>query len=464
MTKYSRRIFCGDLLSPSSLAASQRVGSSFSMLRNAAIVVENGHISDIVNRNELPGDFLNNAQVVEFGPNQLIVPGFVDTHIHYPQVRCIAMPGGALLPWLNELIYPEEIRYSDPEFAAQMAELFFQEVLRNGTTTVSAFCTIYDASVDAFFNEARKYNIRAIAGKVLMDRNVPVALMEDAETSISSTRRLIERWHRNGRFGYAITPRFAPACSNTLLEQVGRLLGDYQDVYFQTHLSENVGEIKLVGELFPEASDYTDVYRTYGLLTDRSVFAHAIHLSRHEIETLATHRCALAHCPHSNLYLGSGEFDFCSIKRTHPNLRIALGTDVAAGPSFSMLRTMGEAYKVAELRGQHISPERLMLLGTLDGAKALNLDDKIGSIEVGKEADFAVLNLTPTPLLTAHHSLSRDIWDDLFSLMLTGDDRAIAATIVDGEIVYENWPAASMPARSRQSRGSDSSSQGRECV
>jgi len=375
-------------------------------------------------------------------PGMLIVPGFIDTHIHFPQMEMIAAYGEQLLEWLSKYIFPTEGKFKDKIYAQQVASIFLDELLKNGTTTALVFTTVYPESVDAFFEEAERRNLRMIAGKVMMDRNAPDFLLDTAETSYYESKALIEKWHKKGRLLYAVTPRFAPTSTDEQLRIGGKLLQEFPDVYLHTHLSENVDEVLWVKELFPNCEGYLDAYDRAGLVGDRSVFAHGVQLTDKEFQRLSAAKSAIAFCPTSNLFLGSGLFKIEKAKsREHP-VKVGLGTDVGGGTSFSILETVSEAYKVAQLRRQKLSPFKALFLATLGGARALCLEDVIGNFDVGKEADFVVLDMQSTPLMAFRNSSSiptslDELVDKVFSLVIMGDDRAVHTTYIMGELAYE---------------------------
>lgn len=367
---------------------------------------------------------------------RLIVPGFIDTHIHYPQTEMIGAFGEQLLEWLDQYTFPVESQYHCPQHAARMSAFFLQQLLSNGTTTALVFGTVHPQSVDALFTAASALEMRLIAGKVMMDRNGPDALMETPEQSYQQTRELIERWHNKGRLSYALTPRFAPTSSPELLAKVQQLRHEFPDTWLHTHLSENPQEIAWVKELFPQHNGYLDVYHQYQLTGERSLFAHCLHLDDHEWDCLHHTGSAVAFCPTSNLFLGSGLFDLKTC--WHKGVKMGIGTDVGAGTTFNMLQTLGEAYKVGQLQRYKLSACEAFYHATLGGAKALDLDDRIGNFMPGKEADFVILDPAVSPLQRMRHANSRDIWEKLFVLMTLGDDRNIAATWVNGRCVWQH--------------------------
>ena len=365
--------------------------------------------------------------------NALIMPGLIDTHIHYPQVDVIASYGEQLLDWLNNYTFPTEVNFADPAVATDAAEFFLNELLKNGTTTALVFGTVHKGSVDAFFNVSEKLNTRMICGKVMMNRHAPEALCDSVESSVADTQELIDRWHGNGRQLYAITPRFAITSTEEQLAAAGQLLADNPDVYMQTHLAENLDEIAFVRELFPQRKSYLDVYDHYGLLGERSVFAHCVHLDDEDYQRMNETRSKISFCPTSNLFLGSGLFKLDN--QPYP-VEVSVATDVGGGTSFSMLQTMNEAYKICQLQGSKLSPLRAFYMMTLGNAKALSLDDKIGNFEAGKEADFVVFDLAGTDLMARRQSICKSLDETLFSLMILGDDRAVAETWVAANKVW----------------------------
>ncbi|HQR88073.1 MAG TPA: guanine deaminase, partial [Caulobacter sp.] len=359
------------------------------------LLVEDGHVvacGDYASLHELLGD-----APVEDLSGKLITSGFIDTHIHFPQVDIIAAHGAQLLDWLEQHTFPAEAAFADPEHAAEAATFFVDELLRNGTTTALVFGSVHKGSVEALFRAALARDMRLIAGKALMDRNAPDGLTDTVETSRADMESLIADWHGKGRLGYAVTPRFAISCSDAQLAMAGEVLAQHPGVWMQTHLSENPREIDETAALFPEARDYLDVYDRFGLLGQRSVFAHCVHLQGEAFGRLAAKGGAVAFCPTSNLFLGSGLFPL-ETACAH-GVKVGIGTDVGAGTSFSILHTLGEAYKVGQLRGAALDPFHALYLATLGGARALDLGDRIGNLAPGKEADFLVLDLAATPLL-----------------------------------------------------------------
>ena len=371
---------------------------------------------------------------IQHYPEQLIIPGMIDTHIHFPQTEMVGAYGEQLLSWLNTYTFPTEIQFKDKAYAQEIAKFFVNELLKNGTTTALVFCTVHPESVDALFEAAQQHQMRLIAGKVMMDRHAPEALCDTADSGYDDSKALIEKWHGHGRALYAITPRFAPTSTPEQLERAGQLKAEYPDVYVHTHLSENKDEIAWVKDLFPAQKGYLDVYHHYGLTGQRSVFAHCVHLEDAEWQCMHETDSAIAFCPTSNLFLGSGLFP---LKKTwQQQVKVGLGTDIGAGTSFSLLQTVNEAYKVQQLQGDKLSAFESLYHATLGGAKALDLDDKLGNFNVGKEADFVVLNIKPTALQQLRQSRAKSLEDRLFALFTMGDDRNIEATYIYGQKAY----------------------------
>jgi guanine deaminase len=411
-------------------------------LADGLLVIENGTIKDLGPYNDAIRKYPGCR--VEHYPGYLIMPGFIDAHVHYSQMGIIASYGKQLLEWLEAYVYPEEGKFADYDYARGMASLFLDELLRNGTTTAAVFTTVHPRSVDAFFEESLKRNMRMIAGKVLMDRGAPGYLLDTPQQSYEESKRLIEKWHGNGRQLYAVTPRFGITCTREQLDMAARLKEEFPGVYIHTHLSENVDEVQLTLKLFPYCGDYLTVYEKSGLVTDRSIFAHGIHLSDSEIRRLSNAGSTIAFCPSSNLFLGSGLFNLGKFKSPGHPVHVGVGTDVGAGTSLSLLRTLDEAYKVLELQNQKLSAFKGFYLLTLGGARGLSLEDRIGNFEPGKEADIVVLDMHATPLLKLRNSNHRQLFSDirgisdrLFTLICMGDDRVVVKTYVAGSLLYE---------------------------
>jgi guanine deaminase len=397
------------------------------------LVVDGDTVKQVGNAADLLKD-LNGLDIQTF-KNKIIMPGFIDTHIHYPQVDVIASYGKQLLDWLNNYTFPTEIQFEDPDFAKETANFFLDELVKNGTTTALVFGTKHKQSVDAFFEASSARNTRMICGKVMMNRNAPDELCDDVQSSFDDSQALIDQWHGNGRQLYAVTPRFAITSTGEQLGKAGELLKNNPSIYMQTHLSENKDEIAFTMKLFPERKSYLDIYDHYGLLGPRSVFAHGIHLEDEDFKRLADTQSSISFCPMSNLFLGSGLFKLETANKF--NTQVSVATDVGGGTSFSMLQTLSEAYKVCQLNGYSLDAKQAFYMATLGNAKTLMLDDKIGNFESGKEADFIVVDLESTALMARKQSKCKSLDEALFSLMILGDDRSIAETYVAGEQIYK---------------------------
>ncbi len=367
----------------------------------------------------------------------LILAGFIDPHVHYPQMAIIASWGKRLLDWLNDYTFPEEAKFSDPDYASRMARQYLRQLIDHGTTTVCTYCTSHAASVDAFFVEAERLNMRVLAGKTCMDRNAPDALRDTPTSGYQDSKSLLEKWHDKGRLSYVITPRFALTSSPEQLEQLGQLWSEYPECLLQTHLSEQLEEIAEVKRLFPAARDYLDVYDGFGLVRERALFGHAIHLNDREQARLRDAGAALIHCPTSNLFIGSGLFDMSGLKS--PGQPVGLATDIGGGSSYSMLRTMAAAYEISQLKGHALHPSQLVWLATSANAKTLHLDSLIGNLAPELEADIIVLDLYSTESIAARAARAESFWEELFPTIMMGDDRAIEAVWVAGRQL-KPWP------------------------
>ena len=396
---------------------------------DGVLIVRDGHVAECGPATALLAKLPAGTPLADHR-GKLILPGFVDTHVHYPQTDIIASHGEQLLEWLEKYTFPAERRFADPAHAAEVAGFFCDELLRNGTTTAAAFATVHPASVEALFEAAQQRRMRLITGKVLMDRNCPDFLRDTAETGYADSQALIERWHNRDRLLYAITPRFAPTSTPAQMALAGRLFREHPGVFLQSHVAENRSEVDWVAQLHPEARSYLDVYERAGQLGMRAVFAHCLWLDDTDRLRMAERGAAMSFCPTSNLFLGSGLFD---LRRARVlGVRVGLGTDVGGGTSLSMLQTLNEAYKVLQLGGQSLSAASGFHLATLGGAHSLYLDDRIGNFAPGKEADFVVLDPRATPLLARRSAACATLEERLFVLMMLGDDRAVAATYVMG--------------------------------
>jgi len=393
-----------------------------------AVLLDGGFIGAVGNASALKRDHPD-ADVVNYG-NHLIMAGFVDAHVHYPQTAMIASWGKRLIDWLNSYTFPEEMKFGDADYAAEIAERYLDLTTAHGTTTMCSFCTIHPESVDAFFAAAQARGQRVVAGKTCMDRNAPEGLRDTPQSAYDQSKALLERWHGVDRISYAITPRFSPTSTPDQLEAMGALWGEHPECLMQTHLSEQVDEIEWVKSLFPQARDYLDTYERFGLLNARGLYGHAIHLEPRERDRLRETGAGLVHCPTSNTFIGSGLFDMDGLMREEQ--RIGLATDTGGGSSFSMLHTMAAAYEIGQLRGVPLHPAHLLWLATAGSAQVLHMADRIGNIAPGMEADLIVLDLASTPAIAQREASANDLWEAIFPTIMMGDDRAIAEVWIAG--------------------------------
>ncbi len=401
------------------------------VLSDAAILIRDGRIVSVGGRDHMRRKHPE-AEFHDHGP-ALICPGFIDAHAHYPQTAMIASWGKRLIDWLNTYTFPEEAKFADRAYASDIAERYLDLLLANGTTTVTSFCTVHPGSVDALFEAAERRNMRIVAGKTCMDRadTTPAFLRDTAKAAYDESKALIERWHGKGRATYAITPRFSPTSTPEQLDALGKLWAEHPSCLMQTHLSEHTDEIEWVKGLYPEARDYLDTYEQFGLVGEGALFGHAIHLEPREIAHLKAMDCSLIHCPTSNTFIGSGLFDMAA--RKEEGQRVGLATDTGGGSSFSMLRTMAAAYEIGQLSHTALHPAQLLWLATYGSAHALRMEDKIGSIAPGMEADLTVIDLASTPAIAQRAIRAETIWEEVFPTIMMGDDRAIIASYVMGE-------------------------------
>jgi guanine deaminase len=396
----------------------------------AGVLVRDGRIAAVGDPDKLRGE----ATEVDDHRRALISAGFVDAHAHYPQTAIIASWGKRLIDWLNTYTFPEEARFGDPTYAAGIAGRYLDLVLANGTTSVCSFCTIHPESVDAFFAAAESRGMRVAAGKTCMDRDTaPAFLRDSAQAAYDDSSALLSRWHRRGRASYVVTPRFSPTSTEAQLAALGALWAEHPDCLMQTHLSEQTDEVAWVASLYPESRDYLDTYEKHGLVGPGALFGHAIWLTDREKARLAEADASLIHCPTSNSFIGSGLFDM-GLAASH---RVGLATDTGGGSSFSMLRTMAAAYEIGQLRGRAIHPLQLWWLATAGSARALRMDDRIGTLAVGSEADLVVVDLASTPAIAQASARAETLAEALFPTIMMGDDRAIAGVYVAGRRVAE---------------------------
>ncbi|MBT8076992.1 MAG: guanine deaminase [Gammaproteobacteria bacterium] len=410
----------------------QADNSAFEYFDDGVLLINDGYVERVGPAETLLADAGDGVEVVDHR-GKLIVPGFIDCHVHYPQVEIIASYGEQLLDWLDRYAFPAEARFSDEAYAAEVAEFFVDELLKNGTTTAMVFATVHPQSVDALFDAAARRNVRLIAGKVLMDRNCPENLRDTAESGYQDSKALLLRWHGKGRLSYAITPRFAVTSSEDQLRSAGKLGREFPEAYVHTHLAENLDEVSRVARQFPWSKSYLDVYDQFGLVRERSVFAHCLHLDARDRQALAANSAAIAFCPSSNLFLGSGLFDLDGAAGA--GIAVGVGSDVGGGTSLNTFRTLHDAYKMLQFDQQFLPALRGLYLATLGGARALSLDHCLGNFEAGKEADFVLLDDTSTSMTRLRAAHARDVAERFFALMMLGDDRAVAQTYVMGEAV-----------------------------
>ncbi|MET3898252.1 guanine deaminase [Devosia sp. UYZn731] len=400
--------------------------ASYRYLEDGAVVIADGKIVALEDFSAID---IGDAQVIDHRPH-LILPGFIDTHLHYVQSQMIASYAGSLLEWLNSYTFVEEQKFSQQGHAGSVASAFYDELIRNGTTTAVAYCSSHPRSVDAYFAEAEKRNMLMVGGKVMMDRNAPEALCDTAQSSYDDTKMLIARWHGRARGLYAISPRFAITSTPEQMAMARALVAEHPECYVQTHLSENDAEIKFSMELYPDAADYTGIYEDFGILGPKTLIGHCIHLNHRETRVLAETRSVAVFCPTSNLFLGSGLFDRERLMMA--GVRIGIATDIGGGTSYSMLRTLDEGYKISQLRGQRLTPFNSFYMMTLGNARALSLEGSIGTIAPGCAADLVVLNANATPAMALRMATVTALYEELFLLQTLGDDRSIAEVYVAG--------------------------------
>jgi guanine deaminase len=406
---------------------------AYSWFEDGLLIVDGGVIVAAGGYERLRPTLADSVDIVDYS-GKIICPGFIDTHIHFPQTDMIASPAPGLLPWLDSYTFPTENKFADPAHGREVADFFIEQLMRSGTTTAMVYCTVHKQSVDAFFEASEARGLRMVAGKVLMDRNCPDFLADTAEGGVADSEELIKRWHGRGRAHYAITPRFAPTSSEAQLTLAGELARAWPDTFIQTHVAENCDECNWVKSLFPASRSYLDVYDGYGLLRPRAMFGHCIWLDDDDFARMADTGAAAAVCPTSNLFLGSGLFDF--ERADAKSVLLSLASDVGAGTAFCMLQTMNEAYKVARMKGSYLPALRMFYMATLGAARAMRLEGVIGNFAAGVEADFIVLDLAATPLLARRTGECDNLEELLFALALLGDDRAVAATYSGGVLQW----------------------------
>ncbi len=399
--------------------------------RRGGVLIAEGRIVQVGAADTLRADHPE-AEVTDYGKG-LVTAGFVDAHAHYPQTAIIASWGKRLIDWLNSYTFPEEMRFGDPDYAAQAARLYFDLTLANGTTTAVSYCTIHPESAEAFFAEAQRRGVRAVAGKTCMDRNAPEGLRDTPQAAYDQSKALLQKWHGVDRLSYAVTPRFSPTSTPEQLSALGALWGEHPDCLMQTHLSEQTDEVAWVADLYPEARDYLDTYEQHGLLGAGGLYGHAIYLTDREKDRLREVDASLIHCPTSNTFIGSGLFDMAGLKAA--GQRVGLATDTGGGSSFSMLRTMAAAYEIGQLRGTPLHAAQLYWLATAGSARSIRMENRIGNLAEGLEADLIVLDLASTPAISQRSARAENLWEALFPTIMMGDDRAIRSVWVGGRPV-----------------------------
>lgn len=401
---------------------------AYSYIEDGAVLIHDGLIVATGHYDDVAID-AGDATQVDHRPC-LLMAGFIDTHIHFPQVQIVASWGSQLLDWLNGYTFPAEAEYVDAQHARAMAGRFCNLLTDHGTTTAVAFCSVHASSAEALFAEANDRGMRMIAGKTMMDRNAPDAVLDTPQSGYDDSKALIARWHGKGRASYAITPRFAITSTPAQLEMTGALAAEHPDCYIQTHLSENHDEIAFTATLYPDARDYLDVYEGYGLLGPRTLLGHAIHLKDREIGAIAGNGAHPVFCPTSNLFLGSGLFDDAGLRAR--GIQNGIATDIGAGTSYSMLQTLNEGYKILQLQDQKLHTLRAFHWITRGNAEVLGLAEKIGTLDAGTEADIVVINPRATAAMEVRMDRVETLSDELFVIQMMGDDRAIAQTYVAG--------------------------------
>ncbi len=407
--------------------------SAWQYLEDGVLVVADGRVAHVMGFEQFSELALASIPVREY-PGCLICPGFVDAHIHYAQTRIPASPAPELLQWLENHTFPEELRFSDAGYADEVAEEFLDELVRNGTTSALVYPTVHKTSAQRFFESAHARNLRMVAGKVLMDKNAPAGLLDGADCGYSDTGSLIREWHGAGRQTYALVLRFACTSTHEQMRVCGRLIEEYPGMLFHTHLAETEEEIAWVLGMYPDAGDYLNVYETYGMVTEHSIFAHCVHLSDSECGRMADAGAAAVLCPTSNAFLGSGLAR--PVRLAQFNVASSLGTDIGGGTSFSMLQTMNAMYGTAKLGGEHLDGVQLFYLATLGGARGIGIDRHVGSFEVGKEADFVILDGGDSVQMKRRVNCARDIEELLFIYAMMGTAQNVRETWSMGERVY----------------------------
>lgn len=428
----TQKILRGRVLSFNDAPKARDDHDCYTYLEDGALLIDGDTIVARGEFADVKAQATDGVAVVDHRPH-IITAGFIDTHIHFPQMQVLGSYAGSLLEWLNTYTFVEEQRFGDQAHAKKIAGCFYDEIIRHGTTTAVAYCSVHPESVDAYFDEAMQRNMLMLGGKVMMDREAPKALTDTPQSSYDDSKTLIEKWHGKGRNHYAITPRFAITSTPEQLEMAGALANEHPDLHIQTHLSENKAEIEFTKSLYPERKDYFDIYEHYGLTGEKALFGHCIHLEDRERDAMIETRSVAVFCPTSNLFIGSGLFNWNRVVGPEGKGRIAIATDVGGGTNYSMLRTLDEGYKILNLQGQRMNPLTSFYQITLGNACALSLEGKIGTLDVGTDADIVVLNANATPAMQVRMETVTTLEEELFLLQTAGDDRTIVETYVAGE-------------------------------
>ncbi|MBP9743092.1 MAG: guanine deaminase [Burkholderiales bacterium] len=404
----------------------------FKFIRDGGIIVDNGKITAVGEYEELKSEITDQVKIVDYS-SKLITPGFIDSHMHATQTSGVGAYGEKLLAWLDNYIFPSEVAFNSEQSGRREYEILLKELFKNGTTSICAYLpTSYDGA-DLLFEITDKFKMRAVMGNTIMTHGNP-QLITDPQTSMKISEKLYNKWHNTNRISYALTPRFALSCTEETLGLCKEFIQSHSDAYAQTHVCENVNEIADTLLQFPWAKDYLSVYEKYGLVHEKAIYGHCIHLSDSEWQRMVEKKAIFANCPTSNNYLGSGLFKYH--KAIEMNAKLTFASDWAAGNSLSMFRVMDDAYKVSMLNSFKLETLTRWFSATLGTAQALGLDKYIGSLEVGKEADFIVLDPQRNPLLNYRLESIFNLLDYLFSYTTMGDDRVVAATYIYGNKVH----------------------------
>lgn len=426
------KILRGRVLSFNDAPKARDDHDSYTFIEDGGLLLQDGKIAARGEFSQILKAAPAEVEVVDHRPH-IVMAGFIDTHVHFPQMQVLGSYAGSLLEWLNTYTFVEEQRFGDVAHAQKIASHFFDEIIRQGTTTAVAYCSVHPQSVDAYFEQAQKRDMLMLGGKVMMDREAPKALTDTPQSSYDDSKMLIEKWHGSGRAHYAITPRFAITSTPEQLEMAGALASEYPELHIQTHLSENKAEIEFTNSLYPDLGDYFGIYQHYGLVGEKSLFGHCIHLEDRERDAMVETGSVAVFCPTSNLFIGSGLFDWDRVSGPEGKGRVALATDVGGGTNYSMLRTLDEGYKILNLQGQRMNPFMSFYQITLGNARALSLPDKIGTLDAGTDADVVVLNANATPAMQVRMETVTTLEEELFLLQTIGDDRSIVETYVAGQ-------------------------------